>query len=101
MALYSDYDPTGLERTRFYREVYGMLRYARRLAPDNLDVLRLLGQAADEHGKTREAIEAFQTAIDIAGIENAGIEATGRLGDLSPPRQARRSGSLPTPRRCR
>ncbi|HEY5947548.1 MAG TPA: tetratricopeptide repeat protein, partial [Kofleriaceae bacterium] len=80
MALYSDYDPTGLERVRFYREVYGMLRYARKLAPDNLDVLRLLGQCADEHGKTREAIEAFQAAIDVAGMENAGIEATGRLG---------------------
>src|SRR5262245_49322192 len=80
MALYSDYDPTGLERARFYREVYGMLRYARKLAPDNLDVLRLLGQTADEHGKTREAIEAFQAAIDVAGVENAGIEATGRLG---------------------
>src|SRR5690606_20766369 len=35
MALYSDYDPTGLERARFYREVYGMLKYARKLAPDN------------------------------------------------------------------
>lgn len=80
MALYSDYDPTGLERVRFYREVYGMLRYARKLAPDNLDVLRLLGQTADEHGKTREAVEALQAAIDVAGMENAGIEATGRLG---------------------
>ena len=79
-ALWSDYDPTGLERLRFYREVYGMLRYARKLAPDNLDVLRMLGQCADEHGKTREAIEAFQAAIDVAGMENAGIEATGRLG---------------------
>lgn len=80
MALYSDYDPTGLERARFYREVYGILRYARRLAPDNLEILRLLGQTADEHGKTREAIEAFQAAIDVAGVDNAGIEATGRLG---------------------
>jgi tetratricopeptide (TPR) repeat protein len=80
MALYSDYDPTGLERSRFYREVYGMLKYARKLAPDNIDVLRLLGQCADEHGKTREAIEALQAAIDVAGMENAGIEATGRLG---------------------
>lgn len=80
MALYSDYDPTGLERTRFYREVYGMLKYARKLAPDNLEVLRLLGQCADEHGKTREAMEAMQAAIDIAGTEKAGIDATGRLG---------------------
>jgi tetratricopeptide (TPR) repeat protein len=80
MALWSDYDPTGLERLRFYREVYGMLRYARKLAPDNLEVLRLLGQTADEQGRTREAIEAFQAAIDVAGLEGAGIEATGRLG---------------------
>ena len=80
MALYSDYDPTGLERARFYREVYGMLKYARKLAPDHLDVLKLLGQTADEHGKTREAIDALQAAVDIAGMENAGIDATGRLG---------------------
>jgi hypothetical protein len=80
MALYSDYDPTGLERARFYREVYGMLKYARKLAPDNIEVLRMLALCADEHGKTREAIEALQAAIDIAGMENAGIEVTGRLG---------------------
>lgn len=80
MALYSDYDPTGLERIRFYREVYGMLKYARRLAPDNVDVLKLLAQTADEHGRTREAIEALQAVIDITGLDNAGIEAAGRLG---------------------
>lgn len=80
MALYSDYDPTGMERVRFYREVYGMLKYARKLEPENVEVLWRLGQCADEHGKTREAIEALQAAIDIAGLEGAGIEATGRLG---------------------
>jgi tetratricopeptide (TPR) repeat protein len=80
MALYSDYDPTGLERTRFYREVFGMLKYARKLAPEHIEVLWRLGQAADEHGKTREAIEAFQAAIDAAGIDKAGSDATGRLG---------------------
>jgi tetratricopeptide (TPR) repeat protein len=80
MALYSDYDPTGLERTRFYKEVYGMLKYARTLAPDNLEVLRLLGQTADEHGKTREAIEALKAAIDLAGADKVGSDVTGRLG---------------------
>jgi tetratricopeptide (TPR) repeat protein len=80
MALYADYDPTGLERLRFYREVYGMLRYARKLVPDNRDVLELLGRAADELGKTREALDALHAAVDLAGMENAGIEATGRLG---------------------
>jgi tetratricopeptide (TPR) repeat protein len=80
MALYSDYDPTGLERARFYREVYGMLRYARKLGPDNVEVLRLLAQCADEIGKTREALDALHAAIDVAGMEKAGIDATGRLG---------------------
>jgi tetratricopeptide (TPR) repeat protein len=79
MALYSDYDPSGTERIRFYREIYGMLKYARKLEPENLEVLRLLGQTADEHGKTREAIEALQAAIDIAG-DKAGADITGRLG---------------------
>jgi tetratricopeptide (TPR) repeat protein len=79
MALYSDYDPTGTERIRFYREIYGMLKYARKLEPDNVEVLRLLGQSADEHGKTREAIEALQTALDIAG-DKATSDISGRLG---------------------
>src|SRR5690606_20697904 len=71
---------TGLGRARFYREVYGMLKYARKLQPDNVEVLSLLGQAADEIGKTREAIDALETAIQLVGLERAGIEATGRLG---------------------
>ena len=82
IALYSDYDPTGLERARMYREIYGMLRYARKLAPDNLDVLRLIGQTADEIGKTREAVEAFQAAVDLAGIDKAGVDVNGRLGAI-------------------
>jgi len=79
MALYSDYDPTGTERVRFYKEIYGMLKYARKLEPDNIEVLRLLGQTADEHGKTREAIEAFQAAIDLAG-DKVPSDVPGRLG---------------------
>jgi len=79
-ALYADYDPTGVERAKMYREIYGLLRYARKLAPQNLDVLRLLAQTADEHGKTREAIEALQAAIDIIGIDKAGADIAGRLG---------------------
>jgi len=65
-----------------YREVYGMLRYARKLAPDSVEVLRLLGQTADETGKTREAIEAFQAAVDVAGIDKVGTEVNGRLGAI-------------------
>lgn len=80
MSLYADYDPTGVERLRFYREAYGPLRYARRLAPDNLEVLKLLGQVADEQGRTREAIDALEAALDLVDPEQAGPEIAGRLG---------------------
>jgi tetratricopeptide (TPR) repeat protein len=79
-ALASDYDPAGQERLRFYREVLGALKHARRLQPDNVDVLRLLAQTADELGQTRQAIEALQAAIDITGITKAPPDVTGRLG---------------------
>jgi tetratricopeptide (TPR) repeat protein len=81
-ALMGDYDATGEGRTKIYREVYGMLRYARKLAPDNLDILELYGQAADELGKTRQAMEALHAAIDQVGLDKASIEVTGRLGAI-------------------
>jgi tetratricopeptide (TPR) repeat protein len=80
IGLYADYDPSGTERIRFFRESYGPLKYARTLAPDNVEVLRLLAVCADEQGKTREAIEALQSAIDQAGIDKVGADVTGRLG---------------------
>jgi len=79
-ALASDYDPAGQEHLRFYREVLGPLRYARRLQPDNLEVLRLYAQACDELGKTRQAIEALQAALDVTGPSKAPPDITGRLG---------------------
>jgi len=79
-ALASDYDPAGQERLRFYREVLGALRYARKLQPDNVDVLRLLAQTSDELGLTRQAIEALQAAIDVTGAAKAPADLTGRLG---------------------
>jgi tetratricopeptide (TPR) repeat protein len=80
----SSYDFEQAPRTheRIYREIYGMLRYARRLAPGDVEVLALLGRTADAIGKTREAIEALQMAVQIAGPERAGIEVTGRLGAI-------------------
>jgi tetratricopeptide (TPR) repeat protein len=77
-----DYDPTGEQRARFDREVYGMLRYAHKLSPDNLDVLRLLGQTADELGKTRAALDALESAVRLYGPEAAGVDVTGRLGAI-------------------
>jgi tetratricopeptide (TPR) repeat protein len=76
----ADYDPSGTERLRFYRATLGPLRYARKLAPDNVEVLKLLAHVADEQGRTREAIDALQTAISLTGIEKAGAEVNGRLG---------------------
>ena len=81
-ARLGDYDPTGEGRARLYRDLYGMLRYAHRLAPDNVDVLRLLGQTADELGQTREAIAALTRAVELVGADRAGPELAGRLGAI-------------------
>lgn len=81
-ALQTDAEWAVDARMRYFQAAYGMMRYARTLAPENTDVLGLLGRAADELGKTREAIEAFQTAIRIVGPEKAGADVTGRLGAI-------------------
>ena len=78
----SDIDPTGLERLRFYRETYRVLRYAHRLSPDNVEVLALLGRTADAIGNTRQAIDAFEGALKIAGPDKAGTVVTGGLGTI-------------------
>ncbi|HEU4728161.1 MAG TPA: hypothetical protein VFT22_09740 [Kofleriaceae bacterium] len=67
-------------RVRALGEAYGMLRYARTLSPDNVEVLGLLGTAADELGRTRQAIEALEACVRVQGPEQAGTEVTGRLG---------------------
>jgi hypothetical protein len=82
MALYGDYDPTGDQRGKYYQSAYGMLRYAHKRSPDNVDVLRLLGQAADEIGKTHEALDALEAAVRLVGADKAGVDITGRLGAI-------------------
>ena len=82
MALYGDYDPTGKQRLSYYRTAYGMLRYAHRRSPENLEVMQLLGQTADELGKTQEALEAFESAVKLVGADKAGLEITARLGAI-------------------
>src|SRR3569623_1905165 len=64
-ALASDYDPAGQEHMRFYREVLGPLKYARRMQPDNIDVLRLYAQVCDALGKTGEAIDVLANAVPL------------------------------------
>ena len=68
------------QHVRTLGEAYGMLRYARKLSPENTEVLGLLGTAADELGKTRQALDALEACVRIQGPERAAAEVTGRLG---------------------
>jgi len=81
-ALMTDSDWAVEQRMRFFRDAYNLLRYARKLSPDNTEVLGLLGRAADELGKTREAIEALEACVKVTGPDKAGSEVTGRLGAI-------------------
>jgi tetratricopeptide (TPR) repeat protein len=64
------------------RSAYQTLRHARTLAPDDPDVLGLLGQVADDLGKTPQALEALEACVRITGPERAGPAVTGRLGAI-------------------
>jgi tetratricopeptide (TPR) repeat protein len=68
------------QRMRFYRDAYNLLRHAHKLAPENLEALKELARAADELGKTREALDALQAAVRVTGADKADWEITGRLG---------------------
>lgn len=68
------------DRVRYLSHVYAMLRYARRLSPENTDVLALLGTTAEDLGKTRPALEALAACVQIQGPDRAGSQVTGRLG---------------------
>lgn len=61
-AMY-DYDPTGENRAKLLDELYGHLRYARRLDPTQEDVLMLLGQIAEESGRASAAIEVLNAYV--------------------------------------
>ncbi len=61
-----DLDATALDnRDRLYREVTAILVYARKLSPSNVEVLELLGQAADEAGQPRLALDALHAALRV------------------------------------
>jgi Flp pilus assembly protein TadD len=75
-------DITAERRLRFAGDAYGLLRRAHQLSPGNTEVLGLLGYAADELGRTRQAIEALEDCIRLEGPERAGPEVTGRLGTI-------------------
>ncbi len=81
-AINGDTDWAVETRARFYRDAYNMLRHARTLSPQNLEVLALLGRAADELGRTPEAIEAFERCAELAGTDRIMTEVAGRLGAI-------------------
>ena len=78
-----DVDPAGIGRRAVERDLFNMLRYARRLQPDNLDVLRMLAQVSDDLGDIRQAREALQAVVDVAGVDHAGTDTLDRLGELA------------------
>jgi Flp pilus assembly protein TadD len=75
-------DITAERRLRYAADAYALLRRAHQLSPDNTDVLGLLGYAADELGRTHQAIEALERCIRLEGPERAEPEVTGRLGTI-------------------
>jgi tetratricopeptide (TPR) repeat protein len=75
-----DYERQPIDR--HLQDVYAHLRYARELAPQNVDVLVLLGQCADELGKTTQAQDALEAAIAIVGTDRASVAVVARLGAI-------------------
>jgi len=80
LAKAADDDESPTQRQRALASAYGMLRHARALAPEQPEVLALLGYAADELGKAPDALEALEACARIQGPERAGARVTGRLG---------------------
>src|SRR5262245_35155634 len=70
-ALARDEDWVVEQRLRFYRDAYNLLRHARKLAPENVEALKELARAADELGKTREALDALEAAVRVTGADKA------------------------------
>jgi tetratricopeptide (TPR) repeat protein len=79
-CLQQDCDPTGEQRSKLLDDMYGMLRYARKLDPTQTDVLMLLGQVAEESGRASAAIEALQAYQSLVGDEKVPADVEYRLG---------------------
>jgi hypothetical protein len=68
-------------RTRMLERTYAELRFARKLAPDDLDVLTLIGRVADDLGNTHAAIDALQAALALSK-DGPSADVAGRLGSI-------------------
>jgi len=69
-------------RAKMFGDLLNMMVYARKLSPQNTDVLVMLGRCADELGKTSQAIEAFRAVAQIKGREKVPPEVAGNLGTI-------------------
>jgi tetratricopeptide (TPR) repeat protein len=76
----ADAPPPAATRRAISIELVNVLRYARGLEPDNLDVLRTLAEVADDAGDARQAREALQAIVKLVGEEHAGAEMLDRIG---------------------
>jgi tetratricopeptide (TPR) repeat protein len=70
------------QRQTFLVDAYHMLREAKKLSPDNTEVLALYAETADEIGKTREAIEALERVVALLGPDKSPTDVVGRLGAI-------------------
>ena len=69
-------------RARFYRDAYHLAAYARRLAPEHLEAISVFARAADELGKTAEALAALELSARLSGPDKVPVEVTAHLGAL-------------------
>lgn len=81
-ALGSDAEWAADERGRFYRDAYNLCVYARSLAPENIEALGAFARAADELGKTSEALQALQRSVRLTGADKASLDVVARLGTI-------------------
>jgi len=70
------------QRARFYRDAYNIAAYARTLAPENVAALAAFARAAEELGRTAEAIAALERHAQLTGPDRAGVKVVARLGGL-------------------
>lgn len=70
------------QRTRFYRDAYHLAAHARTLAPEHLEALATFARAAEELGRTGEAIAALEASVKLTGPDRAHADVVARLGAL-------------------
>jgi hypothetical protein len=79
-AELADASPSTSARRKLAVELEGALRYARKLEPDNADVLQLLGRVADDAGDASVARDVLADLVHRVGEDHAGADALDRIG---------------------